>query len=199
MRPGRPATSGVRPPIPVPALESERLLLRPFGDADFDAYAAMCADPEVMRYVGDRAVLSREDAWRQMAMLAGHWQLRGFGMWAVEERATGAFIGRVGLHFPEGWPDREVAWALARPYWGRGFAFEAARAALTHAFLTLEWERAISLIDPANSRSVRLAERLGERYERDVDIRGQRVRLYALRRESWPPPDHGHPRVVARP
>jgi RimJ/RimL family protein N-acetyltransferase len=97
----------------------------------------MCADPEVMRYVGDRRVLNREDAWRQLAMLAGHWQLRGYGMWAVEERATGTFLGRVGLHYPEGWPDREIAWALARPHWGNGYAFEAASAALNHAFVTL--------------------------------------------------------------
>ncbi len=61
-------------------LETDRLLLRPFCETDIEAYAAMCADPEVMRYVGERSVLSRDDAWRQMAMLVGHWQLRGFGM-----------------------------------------------------------------------------------------------------------------------
>jgi RimJ/RimL family protein N-acetyltransferase len=83
-----------------------------------------------MRYVGDRGSLSREDAWRQFAMLAGHWTLRGYGMWILEELSSGAFVGRVGLHFPEGWPDREVGWALARPYWGRGYALEAASAAL---------------------------------------------------------------------
>src|SRR6266480_2961349 len=101
-------------------LETERLLLRPIRQTDLEAYAAMCADPEVMRYLGDRAVLSREDAWRQMAMLVGHWSLRGFGSWALEERATGRFLGRAGLHYPEGWPDREVNWALARQYWGKG-------------------------------------------------------------------------------
>src|SRR5438132_1808235 len=84
---------------PVLTLETERLLLRPFRDTDIEPYAAMCADPDVMRYVGDRGVLSRDDAWRQMAMLAGHWHLRGFGMWALEERATGVFIGRVGSTF----------------------------------------------------------------------------------------------------
>jgi RimJ/RimL family protein N-acetyltransferase len=166
-------------------LETERLRLRPFRAEDLDAYAALCADPEVMRYVGDRGALSREDAWRQMAMLAGHWQLRGFGMWAVEERSTGAFVGRVGLHYPEGWPDREVAWALARAYWGRGYAFEAARAALDEAFGRLGWSRAISLIDPANARSVRLAERLGELPEGEATVRGHRVSVYALPRSAW--------------
>jgi RimJ/RimL family protein N-acetyltransferase len=165
-------------------LETERLLLRPFRDDDIDAYAAMCADPEVMRYIGRRTVLSREDAWRQMAMFVGHWQLRGFGMWAVEERATGSFVGRVGLHFPEGWPERELAWTLARPYWGRGFALEAARAALAHAFGPLGWHRVISLIDPDNSRSIRLAERLGERLDGEIVLRGYRLLLYALDRDS---------------
>jgi len=166
-------------------LETERLLLRPLRQTDLDAYAAMCADPEVMRYLGDRAVLNREDAWRQMAMLAGHWSLRGFGSWALEERATGRFLGRAGLHFPEGWPDREVNWALARQYWGQGFAFEAANEVLAHAFGALQWERATSLIDRKNHRSIRLAERLGERLEKEVEVRGFRVGLYVIERASW--------------
>jgi RimJ/RimL family protein N-acetyltransferase len=166
-------------------LETARLRLRPFRADDFDPYATMCADPEVMRYVGDRGVLSRDEAWRQMAMLAGHWQLRGFGMWAVEERETGAFVGRVGLYYPEGWPDREVAWALARAYWGRGYAAEAARAALEVAFGRLGWPRAISLIDPLNARSVRLAERLGERLEGETTVRGHQVAVYAIEKAAW--------------
>jgi RimJ/RimL family protein N-acetyltransferase len=145
----------------------------------------MCGDPEVMRYAGTHTVLSREEAWRQLAMLAGHWQLRGFGMWAVEERGTGLFVGRVGLHFPEGWPDREVAWALARPFWGRGYATEAARAALSEAFDRLGWPRVISLIDPDNIRSVRLAERLGEEPDGEATIHGCRAIVYALTRSRW--------------
>ena len=166
-------------------LETKRLLLRPFREHDIDAYAVMCADPDVMRFLGARTLLSRDDAWRQMAMFAGHWHLRGFGMWAVEERATGCLLGRVGLHFPEGWPDRELAWTLVREYWGRGFALEAARAALLHAFETLGWNRVISLIDPENVRSIRLAERLGERLEGDITLRGYRLFVYALECDAW--------------
>lgn len=118
-------------------------------------------------------------------MFVGHWQLRGFGVWAVEERASDALVGRVGLHFPEGWPDRELAWTLARPYWGRGYALEAARAALAHAFGPLGWHRVISLIDPDNHRSIRLAERLGERREGEVTVRGHCLSVYAIDRESW--------------
>lgn len=166
-------------------LTTERLLLRPFRAEDIDAYAAFCADPEVMHFLGDRGVLARDDAWRQMAMMVGHWELRGYGLWALEERATGLFIGRAGLHYPEGWPEPEIGWALARAFWGKGYAHEAARAAMTYAFRNLGWTRVMSLIDPANTRSIRLAERLGERYERDLTLRGHHIGLYAMAANEW--------------
>jgi RimJ/RimL family protein N-acetyltransferase len=106
-------------------------------------------------------------------------------MWVVEELGSGAFVGRVGLHYPEGWPEPEIAWAIARPYWGRGYAFEAATAALRIAFDTLGWSRASSLIAPLNLRSIRLAERLGERFERNLIARGHEVSLYAIERRHW--------------
>ena len=164
------------------SLDTPRLRLRQLAEADLDDYAALCADAEVMRYVGDRGALSREDAWRQLALLVGHWVLRGYGMWAVEELDSGAFVGRVGLHYPEGWPEPEVGWALARRYWGRGYAFEAATAALHIAFASLGWSRAVSLIAPRNLRSIRLAERLGERFERNLVVSGHEVSLYAIER-----------------
>lgn len=147
----------------VSSLDTSRLRLRQPAASDLDAYASLCADPEVMRYVGDRGPLSREDAWRQLAMLVGHWALRGNGMWVVEELGSGAFVGRVGLHYPEGFPEPEVAWAIARPYWGRGYAFEAATAALRIAF--------------------------DERFERNLIARGHEVSLYAIERRHWR--DHG--------
>jgi RimJ/RimL family protein N-acetyltransferase len=162
------------------SLDTPRLRLRQFAAADFDDYAALCADPEVMRYLGDRGPLSREDAWRQLAMFVGHWTLRGYGMWAVEELAGGAFVGRVGLHYPEGWPEPEIGWALNSRYWGRGYAFEAATAALGVAFGTLGWSRAVSLIAPLNVRSIRLAERLGARFEQKLVLKGHEVSLYAV-------------------
>ncbi len=162
-------------------LRTDRLLLRAFRPEDLDGYAAMCADPEVMRYLSpDGAVLSRDDAWRQMAMFAGHWALRGYGMWVAEEIETGRFVGRIGLHYPEGWPGREVGWALARGFWGRGLAYEGARAAVRHAFETLGWEEVVSLIHPANRRSIDLAHRLGEQFQGSVEIRGLPYDLYRL-------------------
>ncbi|MES2305797.1 MAG: GNAT family N-acetyltransferase [Gemmatimonadota bacterium] len=166
-------------------LFTDRLILRPFRAEDIDAYAAMCADPEVMRFLGAQGPVGRDEAWRQMAMLTGHWQLRGYGMWALEERTSGAFVGRAGLHFPEGWPEPEIGWALAREFWGHGYAHEAAVAALDHAFGDLAWPRACSLIDPGNARSISLAERLGERFERTVALRGNSVSLYAISARDW--------------
>ncbi len=84
-----------------------------------DDFARISADAEVMRHVGGGAPATRAQAWRAMAMFTGHWILRGYGLWATEERATGRFIGRIGLWNPEGWPGLEVGWLLDRDLWWR--------------------------------------------------------------------------------
>src|SRR5258706_14382225 len=89
-------------------LQTERLILRMFRNSDFESFAETCADPEVMRYLGEGKPLNRGEAWRQMAMIVGHWQLRGYGLWAVEERETGNLAGRIGFYNPEGWPGFEI-------------------------------------------------------------------------------------------
>lgn len=149
---------------------------------DLDSYAAMYADPDVMRYLEDGRPLDRAAAWRSMALHLGHWELRGYGQWALVERTSGRFVGRAGLWQPEGWPGLEVGWILARPYWGRGFATEAAQAALTYAFEAIGAESVCSLIIPQNAPSIRVAERLGEHYERDIDVQGRTAHLYTIHR-----------------
>jgi RimJ/RimL family protein N-acetyltransferase len=163
----------------VPRLDTDRLTLRAFHEHDFDAYAAMMADPDVTRFLADGRPLSRVDAWRQMAMFAGHWALRGFGVWAVEERASGAFVGRIGCFEPEGWPDFEIAYTLARHAWGRGYAREGAAAALAHARDVLGRDRIVSVIRPGNAGSVRVATSLGAVYERTVPFYGDVADVYA--------------------
>lgn len=169
----------------IPELVTERLLLRGLEESDLSAYASMCADAEVRRYLGDGRALERPAAWREIAILLGHWDLRGFGQWAVVERASGELVGRAGLWQPEGWPGMEVGWVLGRPYWGHGYATEAARAAVDHAFQTLGTRRLISLIRPDNGRSIRVAERLGERYDRQVELARTVHHVYAIDRETW--------------
>ena len=168
-------------------LQTGRLLLRMFREDDLEPYAAMCADPEVMRYLGDGRPLTRSEAWRQMAMILGHWQLRGYGLWAVEERATGALIGRLGFFQPEGWPGFELGWMLRRASWGKGYATEGAARALAHGFTAMGRDRLISLIRPANRASIRVAERLGERLEDRVDLFGYEALVYAIDRAAWRP------------
>src|SRR5436309_265442 len=115
-------------------LETERLILRMFRQDDLDAYAAMCADEEVMRYIGEGKAIDRVAAWRQMAMMLGQWCLKGHGQFALEERATGTLLGRAGYFEPEGWPGFELGWLLRRESWGKGYATEATRLLLRHAF-----------------------------------------------------------------
>lgn len=145
----------------IPELTTARLRFRAFRESDLDAYASIMADPEVTRFLGAGGAMSRVDAWRQMAMFLGHWVLRGFGLWAVEEIESGRLIGRIGCHYPEGFPGFEVAYTLARDAWGRGYAREGVAAALAYARDVLHRSEIISLIRPDNARSIRVAESFG--------------------------------------
>jgi RimJ/RimL family protein N-acetyltransferase len=173
--------------LEIPILETQRLRLRPFRASDIDDYARLHADPEVVRYLSSgQTPWDRARSWRHLAFLVGHWHLKGAGMWAVEHRETGAFLGMAGFAAPEGWPGFELAWTLARKEWGNGYATEAARAALAHAFSTLRMDRVISLIHPENQASIRVAERLGERLQGRIHHSGLEMLCYGLDREDPP-------------
>jgi RimJ/RimL family protein N-acetyltransferase len=173
-------------PLSVVVLETRRLLLRPFQESDLDDYARICADPEVMRYIGAGKPLSRDDAWRSMAFFLGHWQLRGYGMWAAEDKETRTLIGRIGLHRPEGWPAFEVGWLIDRARWGEGLATEGGTGAVQFAFGLLDWPHISSLIHPANRASIRVAEKLGMTRERTHDLSGVEVVIYGRGRLPAP-------------
>jgi ribosomal-protein-alanine N-acetyltransferase len=164
--------------IDIPQLETERLRLTALGDRHFEAYASMLADANSTRFVGDGQPLDRMNAWRSMAMLLGHWALRGYGMWALERRDSGEFVGRVGLHHPEGWPDLELGWMLLPEHRRHGYATEAGRAALDFAFSKVKASRAISLIRVGNSASERVARRLGGRQATTIDFLGGATLVY---------------------
>ena len=162
-------------------LETDRLILRMWRLSDFEVHAAMCADPEVMRYLGGKT-FTRLEAWRHMAFMVGHWQLLGYGPWAVEEKSTGNLAGRIGFMNPADWPGFEIGWTLGRQFWGRGYATEGARRALEYVFTELGKEHVISLIHPENKGSIRVAERLGEKLEGQTELMGHDVLIYGIDR-----------------
>ncbi|WP_242361064.1 GNAT family N-acetyltransferase [Anaeromyxobacter sp. SG17] len=162
----------------IPTLTTERLILRPFREGDLDAHAAMNADPTVMRYIGE--VQDRAAAFRTLCAFMGHWYLRGYGPWAVEERATGAFVGRAGLTRFEPWTDVEVGYALVPSAWGKGYASEVAARSLRYAHEVVGARGVTSHILAGNAAAVRVAERLGAKYAYDADqrVKDALVRVY---------------------
>jgi RimJ/RimL family protein N-acetyltransferase len=170
--------------LPIPELSTTRLRLRGFRQSDFEAYATIMADPDVARFLGVGGALSRDDAWRQMAMILGHWVLRGFGLWAVEEKATGHLLGRIGCHYPEGFPGFEIGYTIARDAWGRGYAREGAAAALAYARDVLHQTDIVSVIRPDNTRSIRVAESLGAVASETVQFFGAPSVLYRYPRSN---------------
>ena len=165
-------------------LETERLRLRFMEERDLDAIAAIFADAETMKYIGTGIVFNRNETWRSISSVLGHWLMKGHGMWTVETRATGEVVGRVGSMDPEGWPGFELGWVLGRDHWGKGYAIEGARACLDYAFGPLRRERVISLIRPGNDRSVRVAEKLGFVRDGMVELLGTPAMVYANRRTA---------------
>lgn len=144
-----------------PTLETERLILRVPRLEDFERFAELRADEEASRHIG--GLMTRAVAWRRFLEMPGAWVVQGFAMFAVVEKASGKWIGNIGPWQPEGWPGTEVGWALHRDAWGKGYALEAATAAIDWAFANLGWSDVIHSIGLDNSASQALAQRLGSR------------------------------------
>lgn len=142
-----------------PVLFTERLVLRRPEARDFEAWAAFNADPVTMTHLG--GPVERSVAWRGLCAMAGAWDIAGFAMFSVIERATGKWVGRLGPWRPEGWPGTEVGWGVAREFAGKGYAHEGAVAAMDYAVDVLRWDTVIHTIAPDNERSRKLAQRLG--------------------------------------
>jgi RimJ/RimL family protein N-acetyltransferase len=177
-------------------IRTDRLLLRRWRDDDRPPFAAMNADPDVMEQFP--APLDRGASDGLVDRILAHWAEHGFGLWAVERRVDGAFIGFAGLYRPtfeaHFTPAIEVGWRLARDAWGQGFATEAGRAALRFGFDTLGLEEIVSFTVPANVRSRGVMERLGMACDPADDFDHprlpprhplQRHVLYRLRRADW--------------
>ena len=168
-------------------LETPRLLLRLPELSDVEPFMAIFWDPEVVEKKQVTLTESPGDvdvARRQTAAFLDQWKQRGYGMWTVVEKATGEVIGCVGLQMWKGWPGVELAWVIHRSRWNRGFATEAGRAALQWAWDSTEIDHVISLINADDLRSMRVATKIGEQFERpDVDpLNGEKVHVYGIER-----------------
>ena len=175
-----------------PSLETERLLLRQWRPADLDALTAVNADPAVMRWIGPQRPLRRDESAALLERIVRHWDEHGFGLWAVQPRAgdVEACIGFAGFAIPSFLPDElpavEVGWRLSRAWWGRGLATEAARASVRFGLEEIGVRTIVSIIDPGNARSLRVAEKLGMRPGRDRvhPVTRRRLRVMELRGEA---------------
>ena len=164
-------------------IETARLVLRPPESDDAKPLMDIHQDPDVIKYVliGNPAA-GITAAWRSVAIMVGHWHLRGYGQWTVVEKRDGQIVGRVGLWNPEGWPGIELGWVIRRERWGHGLATEASAAALQWTWDHVATDRVISLIQPHNARSIRVAEKIGQRLERTEVVSGSEMQVYAAQR-----------------
>lgn len=168
-------------------LSSERLTLRPWREDDLDALAQLCADPEVMAHFP--ATLDRAGSAALLGKLMAHQAEHGFTFWALQRREDAAFVGftglaRVGFAAPFV-PAVEIGWRLARPYWGQGYALEAARRALQFAFEDLQLDEVVSFTVPANQRSWGLMQRLGMHRDAAGDFEHPNLPLGHPLRPHW--------------
>ena len=164
-------------------VETERLILRCFKEEDWSDLHQLYSDPLCTEYTIARA-LTKGESWRTMATMIGHWQIRGYGPYALEDKTTGKVMGPVGLWYPNDWPEPEIKWALSRAYWGLGYASEAARQVKKIAAEYLPEISLISLIYPDNQPSIELAKAIGATFEKEIAFRGHIAHIFRHTKEK---------------
>lgn len=158
-------------------VQTERLVLRQFNDADWQDLHAYYSSEQAITYTVGR-VFSEGDTWRAMSSMLGHWQLRGYGPYALEEKSSGRVIGICGFWFPNDWPEPEIKWALSPEFWGKGYASEAARAVQKVGREYLPDISLISFINENNQASIELAKAVGAKFDKAVPFRGATWHIY---------------------
>ncbi len=164
-------------------IETGRWYLRPFTSDDLDAFASMNADADVMRYIGDGKPQTRAQTEMRLNAILDHWDQHGFGLCAVVDRATRAFIGFCGLQYLDNTSEIEIGYRLAKRSWGFGFATEAARASLKHGFEELGLDRIVAVVHPENVASQWVVQKIGLRYVKDARFYKSDVEYYAITRQ----------------
>ena len=170
-----------------PLIETARLKLRPWRGADIAPNSAMLSDPGTARFIAadGKPVTTELAGWRNAAVMSGHWALHGFGMFVVEEKSSGHFVGRVGPWFPPGWPGFEVGWGIASGFRRKGYAVEAARASIDWSFATFDLDRIVHCIDQENTASQAVARRLGAEKGHAFDLFGHVADVWITSRDKW--------------
>lgn len=162
--------------VAVPTLETERLILRGWTERDIAPFIALCADEPSMRFVG--GIMDATAAFRRMAAYAGSFLIKGYGTYALEDKASGALVGYCGVFDPPGWPEREINWGTVPAHRGKGFVTEAAARVRDHAYDILKFPSIASCIDLENTASIAVARRLGATLHRTVDFRGRAMGVF---------------------
>ncbi len=176
---------------PGPTLHTPRLVLRRWRDDDIEPMAAINADPEVMRWIGAGAVRDLEQTRSGIAAIEREWEASGYGLFAIEERASGDLIGFTGMtvpyFLPEVMPAVEAAWRLGRKYWGRGIGTEASAAALEFGLVDRGLARIIAIVQIGNDASERIMTKLGMHTERQTidPATGRALRVYEITRTGY--------------
>ena len=160
----------------IPVIETDRLILRGWRPSDAAPFVGFFADGSISRFMG--GPLAAGKAWEMMATEIGHWSLRGFGMWAVEEKHGAPFAGYCGLWEPGDWPETEIGWIFLPEHQGKGFATEAGLRVRAWAYDELKRNTLVSYIHPENEPSKRVAQRLGASHERTIELRGSPVEVF---------------------
>ncbi len=169
-------------------IETQRLILRPLAPCDCDAHIAMMQEPAVAEALYQNSKTPPQaELWRQFASYLGHWQIRGFGWFSVEDKASGEWLGRVGPWMPDGWPGLECGWSIRQAHWGKGYAPEAAIGAIKWTFDQFpDLPRIISVIHPKNANSQAVAGKIGEEKTDEVfNFMGLPLEVWAADRRDW--------------
>ncbi|HTE31210.1 MAG TPA: GNAT family N-acetyltransferase [Chryseolinea sp.] len=158
-------------------LETERLNLRMFRETDWRDMYEYFSDPECMRFTSGRA-FSENESWQKVAALSGHWNLRGYGSYALEEKSTGRVLGVAGLDYPLEWPEPEIQWGLSKAHWGKGYASEAVKAIKKMTAESIPGLPLISLIYKNNNNSINLAKAVGATFEKEYELRNESCLIF---------------------
>ncbi|RLA05538.1 MAG: N-acetyltransferase [Gammaproteobacteria bacterium] len=158
-------------------LETDRILLRQFEENDWQDLHKYYSDPVATKYTTGQE-FTEEQTWRNVSMMIGHWQLRGYGPYAAVEKKSQKVMGAIGFWYPLGWPSPEIMWSLSSDYWGKGYASEATRKVQKTGSQYLPHISLISFIHPDNSASINLAEAVGAQFEKTESFRGKQWPIY---------------------